>query len=357
MRFVLVVLMLLCASPAWAQETVMVPDPVMQGAVDGVIRPGIVGFARRTSGLVSSMEALCTAPSLVALSIASNKFRDTALAFARIELIRVGPIMEENRAERLLFWPDRKGIALRQVQGILAEKDETATDPVTLRDKSVAVQGLGALEFVLFGTDAETLTGQDGNFRCRFGLAIARNVETVAQELATGWYRPDGVAQHLLAPSAGNADYRTPIEALEELVGQLSHGLEAVRDTRINPFIATADKVANPKLALLWRSGLTVPMLQANVDGLRDLFIVSGVGLAVAEKDSGLANSIEFEFGNADRALALITSPVEQAVTDPKQAQALNYLVIVTQSLQTLIGEQLSTALGLSVGFSSLDGD
>jgi len=44
-------------------------------------------------------------------------------------------------------------------------------------------------------------------------------------------------------------------------------------------------------------------------------------------------------------------------VADPKQVQALNYLVIVTQSLQSLVGEQLSTALGLSVGFSSLDGD
>jgi hypothetical protein len=31
--------------------------------------------------------------------------------------------------------------------------------------------------------------------------------------------------------------------------------------------------------------------------------------------------------------------------------------VLVTGSLQSQIGEQLSAALGLSVGFSSLDGD
>jgi predicted lipoprotein len=27
---------------------------------------------------------------------------------------------QENRLERLLFWPDRRGIALRQVQGVIA---------------------------------------------------------------------------------------------------------------------------------------------------------------------------------------------------------------------------------------------
>lgn len=355
MRFILAVLLALLSLPALAQERA--PDPVMQGAVDGVIRPSIINFARNASGLGRSMEALCSAPSLSALTIAADRFRVTALDFGRVEMFRLGPLMEENRSERLLFWPDRKGIALRQVQAILSEKDETATDPATLRGKSVAVQGLGALEYVLFGNGAETLTGGDGNFRCRFGLAIAQSVAGVAQDLATGWFRPDGVAQHLLSPSADNVDYRSEREVLEELVGQLSHGLESVRDTRVNPFIAKDGGKANPKLALFWRSGLTVPMLRANVEALRDLYVVSGVGELAGGKDPSLAGSIEFEFGNAERALNAVTQPVEQAVADPKQAQGLNYLVIVTGSLQTQIGEQLSTALGLSVGFSSLDGD
>jgi hypothetical protein len=53
----------------------------------------------------------------------------------------------------------------------------------------------------------------------------------------------------------------------------------------------------------------------------------------------------------------VVTEPVEQALDDPKQKKALDYLVIVTQSLDTILGENLAAALGLSVGFSSLDGD
>lgn len=357
MRLVLAFILAVLSFPALGQDGAPGPDPVMQNAVNGMIRPAIVDFARESTGLSEAMERLCTAPSAGALAIAESQFRDTALAHGRIELLRLGPLMEESRAERLLFWPDRRGIALRQVQAVLAEQDETATDPATLRDKSAALQGLGALEYLLFGTDASTLAETDGNFRCRFGHAIARSVARVAHELATDWYRPDGIAQHLMRPDADNTDYRTQLEAREALVGLLSHGVEAVRDTRINPFIAREGGKANPKLALFWRSGLTVDMLRANIEGLRDLFMVSGIGLPVPEEDKGLANSIEFEFRNAERALSLITLPLEQAVADPSQAQAFNYLVIVTGSLQAMIGEQLSAALGLSVGFSSLDGD
>ena len=79
-----------------------------------------------------------------------------------------------------LFWPDRKGIALRQVQAILAKQDATATDPATLKTKSVAVQGLGALEYVLFGTGAEALALPEGDFRCDYGNAITSAVSDVA---------------------------------------------------------------------------------------------------------------------------------------------------------------------------------
>lgn len=356
MRLVLALIFACLCLPALAQDA-PAPDPVMQGAIDGVIRPNVISFAREASGLVRSMDLLCTAPSAEALGIATGQFRETALAYGRIELFRLGPLLEDSRAERMLFWPDRRGIGLKQVQALLAEPDETATEATSLRQKSVALQGLGALEYLLFGTDAATLEDSDGAYRCRFGLAIAENVAQLGRELATGWYRPNGVAHHLLWPSADNVDYRTRAEATEALVGLLSHGLEAVRDIRINPFIAKDGAAAKPKQALFWRSGLTVPMLRANLRSLRDLFTVSGVALAVDPQSQGLANSIEFEFRNASRAIGLITLPVEQAVADPKQAQALAYLVIVTASLQTMIGEQLSAALGLSVGFSSLDGD
>ncbi|HTM79207.1 MAG TPA: imelysin family protein [Devosia sp.] len=356
MRFVLALLFAVIAAPALAQLTTT-PTEVLRGAVNNVIRPAMADFEAKADALSRAMEQLCVTPSLTSLSAADAAFADAALTFGRIEAIRVGPLMAQNRAERLLFWPDRKGIALRQVQAILAEQDESATSPDTLRSKSVAVQGLTALEFVLYGTGFDTLTSADGGFRCRYGLAIAESIAKVADELATAWAAEDGIALHLMQPSAEFIDYRTPIEAQEELVGILAHGIEAVRDTRLNPFLAKGDAAAKPKLALFWRSGLTEPMLRANIEGLQTLFALSGIAGGVPAGQADLPVAITAEFAKAHAALALVTDPVETAVADPAQAQALAEVVSATQQLGALIGEQLSAALGLSVGFSSLDGD
>ena len=93
-------------------------------------------------------------------------------------------------------------------------------------------------------------------------------------------------------------------------------------------------------------------MLRANLDGLRQLVTYSGV---VA--DAALAAQINAAFDRAEVALDTVTAPVEEAVTDPIQAAALADFVEATRQLQALIGEDLSATLGLSVGFSSLDGD
>ncbi len=155
-----------------------------------------------------------------------------------------------------------------------------------------------------------------------------------------------------MQPNASYADYRTETESLEALVGLVAHGVEAIRDSRVNPFIAGDDGRASPKLALFWRSNQTIPMLRANLDGLRRLVTYSGV---VA--DAALAAQINAAFDRAEVALDTVTAPVEEAVTDPNQAAALADFVEATRQLQALIGEDLSATLGLSVGFSSLDGD
>lgn len=338
---------LLLITPASAQT--ISPSEMLRSSVTNFIRPQTKAFATRTAELSKAMYILCENGDLAA---AQEAFAKAATAYGRVEFLRVGPLMEANRSDRILFFPDRKGIGLRQVQQLLAEADLTAATVPGLQQKSVAVQGFGALEFVLFGTGFETLTTSDGAFRCAYGAAVAKNLEEISAEIAAGWADPEGIAKRLTQPDPAYADYRTTTESLEAIVGLVSHGIEGVRDTRINPFIAKPDGKANPKQALFWRSNQTLPMLSANIGSLRLLVELSGI-----VTDPDLASDITAAFDRAEVAIALVTSPVEQAVTDPTQAAALTDLVTATQDLQRLIGEDLSATLGLSVGFSSLDGD
>lgn len=355
MRHLMVLIVLCWASVAQA-ETIK-PADVLQAAVVNVIRPNLLRFDSASRGLNSAMQALCAVPSANSKAIADAQFGMVVAAYGQIGFLRIGPMMEDNRADRLLFWPDRRGIGLKQVQALMSSEDSAATELAGLQGKSVAVQGLGALDYVLSGTGSEALTGPGGAYRCAYGRTIAANVAEMAGELVAGWFAPDGVADHLQMPRAENADYRSDIEALEALVGLVAHGLEAMRDQQLNPFIASGENPAKPKQAPFWRSGQTMALLGGTIKGMRSLIGESRIATAVPEKDKGLSDSIDFEFRNALRAIDLVTLPVEQAVAEPKQAAALGYLALVTASLQAMVGEQLSAALGLSVGFSALDGD
>ena len=346
------------AGPASAVD--IPADAIINGAIDGYIRPVFHQFAGDTAALKSDVAALCTKPTAAATAVAQAQFKTVVVTYSRLEFLRLGPLGVEDRAERLLFWPDTKGIALKQVQSALAAKDPAAADPATLRKKSVAMQGLNALEFVLFGTGSETLSVPEGAYRCSYGGAISSLLADLATTLDTEWQDTSaaGPAEAMLHPRSDAADYRTQQEVLEKLAGALIVGTEVIRDQRLSPILGASEDKPKPRSALFWRSGMTVPSLTAGFASLSDFFVALTLPDTLKTLgDAWISNGALFEFKNAAQAAAKITDPIDVAVTDQRQMQALNYLINLSRTLDTLLGENLPAALGLTTGFSQLDGD
>jgi predicted lipoprotein len=358
MRILLAALVIATSSAALAQSVIPAND-IISGAVDGYIRPNIAAFAADTVALRKNVAALCATPSADTLSAAQEGFRATALSFSRVEFLHLGPQTIADRAERLLFWPDSKGIALRQVQQALAQQDPTAATPQTLQKKSVAMQGLGALEYVLFGTGSEALGGPGDSYRCSYADAIATLVAGIATTLDNEWRdsSANGPVAHMLDPQPDAQDYRSSREVLDKLAGTLIVGTETIRDQRVSPVLGLASGTPKPRSALFWRSGMTVPALRANFEGLRDFFAAARFGDALPASARWIARGAEFEFDKAVATAAEITDPIDVAVSDPAQFGKLRTLANITQSLDTLLGENMPGTLGLTTGFSLLDGD
>jgi predicted lipoprotein len=357
MHLLLAALLIGLAAPVAAQSAIP-NEQIIKGAIDNYIQPSFQQFAEEAGSLKLNVEGLCKTPSADTLSTARNQFKSVVVAFSRVEFVRIGPLTLGDRLERLLFWPDRKGIALRQVQGALAEADPTAVKAETLKDKSVAMQGLGALEFLLFGTGSDDLATASG-YRCDYAQAIVTLVDELAATISAEWRdtSPDGPVAHMLSPQPTFDDYRTEREVLERLAATMIHGTEAIRDQRISPILSVATGSPKPRSALFWRSNMTAASLAANFDGIHDFFLAARYPEAIGVTNSWIAKGAIFEFENAARAAAAIVDPMEKAVADPGQLDALKYMSIITGSLDHLLGENLAAALGLSVGFSALDGD
>jgi predicted lipoprotein len=329
---------------------------IVNGATDGFIRPSYHAFHESTSALSQAGKALCASPSQAALDAARKSFGETVDAWSRIEIIRFGPVTVQNRLERVLFWPDRKGTGLKQVQAALAARDPTAADVGQLAGKSVAMQGLGALEFVLYGTGSEALALGDA-YRCSYGAAIAGNLDAMAADLDAAWANPDGFAKTWANPSADNPLYRDGTEAVTELMDVFVTGTELVRDIRLGGFLDKEAKDDKPRQALFWRSGKTVDTLAGNLDGMRALLEASRLAGALPTDQAWMGKEALFELGNAANAAKAATGPIADVLADPDKRGKLTYFGLVTSSLSDIFGTQMSGALGLTAGFSSLDGD
>ncbi len=321
MRFWLATLLALGAGPAFASALPVPVADMISGAITGYIRPGFHQLNVEAAALKTDLDALCAAPSAAALADGQAQFKAVALAYARVEFVHIGPLGVGDRLERMLFWPDPKGIALKQVQKALAEKDATAASAESLQGKSVAMQGLGALEFLMFGTGAEDLATADGAYRCSYADAIATLVAGLAVTMDTEWADPAGVTEALEHPKADSDDYRTETEVLEKLAATLVHGTEALRDTRLTPVLGATGATPKPKSALFWRSSLSVPTIAVNFAGLAEFFLDARFTEAMGTTNGWIANGTDFEFENAARARGADYGPDRRCAGRSRAAQ------------------------------------
>lgn len=329
----------------------------LSASLHGYIQPAYDRFEDKTRLLRDATSQLCEKPSAENLEAARSAFSQTVAAWARVEWFRIGPVIVDNNLERVLFYPDRRGTGLRQVQAAIAKKDPTVTDAESLAQKSVAMQGLGALEFLLYGNGNEALETSTETFRCTYAKAIGENLNARAVYFSSTWRSETNVARQWLAPSDSNAWFRHEEEAVVVLVGTLIHGLEAVKDVRINSFLREEQESDRPKSAILWRSRNTMPSITQDLIGLRDLFDISGIESVLPEQFSGLGNSIRFEFEQAIGAAQSLEGPIDELLRDPKSREKIKYLRLAIRQAVAHLDREFLPALGLRVGFSFGDGD
>lgn len=361
----LLLLPMLWVSPAHSQEHSSELLGAVSRSIDNVIRPAFSDFAEVTTNYQGLLDNLCRSGEEEALSAARNNFTDLVLAFSRIEPFRFGPMQVDNRMERAFFWPDPRGRGLKQVQKILAVKDETATDPTTLSRKSVALQGLPALEFLLFGTNSAEELETPAGFRCRYAHAISQGLATMAALALSDWQAADGIAFSLQNPMETAPIYRNPVDSMQELVKAARSNLQGLNDLKLTAALRDNPAKAKPKRLPFWRSGLALLALNENMKSVKALISAWDLKILL-DQNGALADQIDFEFNQAVSAIDrvevhLTTSRSGETlvglVKDSDHYRHLAYARLPVNSVITLLSEDLTTSLGLTIGFNALDGD
>lgn len=340
---------------------------MVHDVVDHHVIPRVERLAATTQRLSADLAEVCSpdkgaAPSKLAAAKAS--FGETVKAWGGVEFLRFGPMGEGGRVERFAFWPDTRGILYRQLPPLLAKRDAKLLQPGELGKQSAAVQGLHALEYVLYD-DRKPVVGEDddGRFRCAFATAIGRNLDQIAKDVVREWEDPDGWRHRMYAPGSDNGVYPEPADAARDLVRSLLTGLQLVQERQIRPRYDTLLGLAKTPRLPFERSGLGLVYLEAGVTSLQAFSHEFGIAShAPADKAwmrGWLDRAFDMMVRDAPKVPLKPAVPADVAKIDKQGTEItlVRQMRFHLNGLRHMIGRELAPAAQLSIGFNELDGD
>lgn len=316
-----------------------------------------------TVQLQKQMNGFCASPSPLGMKKVKQQFAKTVLAFAAIEHIHFGPIVEKYRLERLAYWPDRKSRGVRAIKRLLKANKPDSINAKRFAKKSVAVQGLTALEYVLYGAGhkALLLNNEAGQFRCQYALRIADNIEMIMADVVAGWQPDSQLVNSLTKPKPGNKHYRNRKEVLLEFYHSITVGLKTLHEARMLSLTGGVDgKKTKPKRAAFWRSGLAIGVLRANLEAIDHIVKISGFESVLSRTPVDLQFHVRKIFKtlygiyddwlNADMTISKVLS-------DPSERARFLMLGKRTSHLNVGFSRYFAIAADLPLGFNASDGD
>lgn len=286
-------------------------------------------------------------------------FAEAVTAHGRLNVLRFGALAEDTRLERLAFVPDRRGVVRRQVTRLLADPDSAASDAASLLGKSVALQGLSALEWIAYdGAGTVTLAEEDAGraFRCAYAGAIAERVTLLAGEIVEAFRAPAGQTALLLSPGPDNALAVDASAAAGIAFHQIVASLSLIADQVLDPVLDEGPPAARAARAPFARSHHALLHLRASLRGIEAALRTAGFAGMDADA-SWIGDTLAFETDNAVAALEDLPDNLAAALAAPHDRAKLAYVKLVLDGLKRTVGGELAGHLGFQGGFNALDGD
>lgn len=252
------------------------------------------------------------------------------------------------------MWPDRSNAGAKQIRKLLDEKDPDALKPENFSRASTAVQGLSALERILFAKDIEASKFQSdaaskgkANYRCQLVQAIAVNLATISTDLLKDWQ--SSYQEAIKVQGDVNDFYTSHKEVASVFLKEVATQLQAVYDQK---FKRPLGKRFRPKRAESWRSGRSLKNITENLESAEALF---QIGFNDHIEDEALKKRVAQEFKQAIETGKTFKSSLQKVHAGKPEALA-EWMKQVSK-LKRTVTIDVPKALDISLGFNSLDGD
>ncbi len=327
-------------------------DAFIQQLVTAGIQPLYRELEQASLQLTQASTEFCKDVSPDNLTKLREAWGSTLLAWQRTDSLLFGPAVADQLDFHINFAPPKKQI----IKGLLASEQPLTTEAVAAA--GVGAQGLSSLEYVLFDREQNleqllaSFKASSGSIRCSYLQAVSRLLEQHVKTLNAAWTNPDAINF-----------FTNNQELIDLLLGKAYQSLERINLKKLTQPLGTLDEnqLSHPYDLEAWRSGYSFKIIQANIDGLRRVFVDGGF-LAWIEKNfpSEATKTAVLAFEKQLKELAQMQLPAGDPFTlvEQKQKSAeLTELVQRAHGLEMGIKRQLAVLTKAQLGFNDNDGD
>lgn len=328
---------------------------VLISLTDDVIVPAFQDLELRTAQLQQSVDVLCSTPSTDALAATRESWRTARAAWMRSEAMWFGPVMD-RRSTGLLDWSptDTDGIDDLLLSGTAPTKEEARE--ILASDR----RGFGAMEHLLFGSNV-LANPQQGVTACAYLTSLASISQEETSAIHVEWtegtdglpaqrdYYSDRAGASIL-PSAAIAEVvRTQYFLIRDIVDMRLAGAMGLRDGPADLTVIPGN-VADNGLEDIRNELIGIQTIYegSGTEGL-------GIGDLVSQLSEDTDDRLRDRFDATFAAIDEVTDPFRDALVQP--TSQLQILFDRLSDIQLIIGTEVVSLLGVSVGFTDTDGD
>lgn len=322
------------------------PQPIDSKTSYQLLQQSAQGFAQSSLDLYA-ITSQCE--SNFDLKAAQNAWQAVMSAWMALQGLSSGPTDAQAQSWNVQFWPDKKNITGKKMAQLV--KTPALWNAADLSKQSVTVQGLGALEWLLYDASSPFIQNDAADYKthCALLTAVNTRLNQTSESIAKAWSKNPW-------PALDTAQWQ------HETVSLLSHQLAFVI-SKIERPLAKVGK-PRPYFAESWRSKTSLNHIQDNLAAMHHLYLAKD-GLKaqlLAANAPELAQSIDNQFSvieqtfPSEASLFNLLAPQDksQAVSGYRSALHLKNQL---EQLAYLIDDEAAVTLGVTVGFNSTDGD
>ncbi len=348
-------------------------QPLWQTLNEAVVQAHIIPqheiFEKTTHALEESAQKFCRDINLDTLANIREAYFSVNDAWMQLQHFHHGPIHKERRIYRIQLFPDKRNAVGKHLNKLLKSADRTRLTSENFVRLSTALQGLSALEHLLFSEDYPLNSFRDAdteqNFQCALVVAISQNLNVIAQRALREWQQDIplyeqffNVKKYPIAQDDADPELRARTEVTAIIFYSYHTQISHIINSKLKMPLGKSIEKSRPHWREMRYSQRSLENIKINLTALETLYDLSYAPYIQLKKDGdGTHQKIKRAYRNIQKHIDSFQMPLGQAVKDPTGRGQVEALINKLEGLYRETMTLMAKTLAVPLRFNGIDGD